>query len=351
MKQWSTEYCARLAEMASCIRRTGFTEPGWRCAPRYGMVVTMTGHESVLPTALRARPRTVAELATLARLGLEETTVEVARLVAEGVLVLEDGVLGYPSTIDRAAEAISATADRLRQDILQLTGSLDAIAGELPSLGRDWSIGEFHDLALSSRIIHGERAAEDLWRSLSADQPREAPVCVVFPDMSPFLVRDPERARLFAEATAGRAAVRALLPLQIREKRFEPVLQTYPAIRIRTRDHLSGWFWVDGDFVTIPLDPDSTWPSSVRLLKDRALAATFRAHFDLLWESAQDVVPTGHEWDPLLDLMMRGRTLESASRLLGIHPRTGRRRAAAAMEHFGVDTLFALGVAWGRRPT
>lgn len=311
----------------------------------------MTDHDSVLPTALRARPRTVAELATLARLSPEATELEVARLVAAGLLVQQDGVLGYPSTIDRAAEAITATTARLRRDILHLAGSLDAIADELPTLGRDWSIGEFQDVALSSRVVHGERAAEDLWRSLSADQPQDAQACVVFPDMSPFLKRDPDRARLFAETTADRAGVRALLPLQIREKRFEPVLHAYPAIRIRTRDHLSGWFWVDGDYVAIPIGPGNTWPSSVRLIRDPALAAAFRSHFDLLWESAQEIAPAGAEWDSLLDLMMRGRTLDSASRLLGIHPRTGRRRAAAAMEHFGVDTLFALGVAWGRRPT
>ena len=29
-----------------------------------------------------------------------------------------------------------------------------------------------------------------------------------------------------------------------------------------------------------------------------------------------------------------------------VNPRTGRRRIAAAMEHYGVSTLFALGVAW-----
>ena len=44
--------------------------------------------------------------------------------------------------------------------------------------------------------------------------------------------------------------------------------------------------------------------------------------------------------------MRQGVTLDSASRTLGVNPRTGRRRIAAAMEHYGVSTLFALGVAW-----
>jgi hypothetical protein len=29
-----------------------------------------------------------------------------------------------------------------------------------------------------------------------------------------------------------------------------------------------------------------------------------------------------------------------------VNPRTGRRRIAQAMQHYGVSTLFALGVAW-----
>lgn len=44
--------------------------------------------------------------------------------------------------------------------------------------------------------------------------------------------------------------------------------------------------------------------------------------------------------------MKQGITLDAASRRLGINPRTGRRRVAAAMEQYGVSTLFALGVAW-----
>ena len=51
-------------------------------------------------------------------------------------------------------------------------------------------------------------------------------------------------------------------------------------------------------------------------------------------------------WTPLLTLMRKGITLETASRMIGVNPRTGRRRVAAAMDHYGVSTLFALGVAW-----
>ena len=44
--------------------------------------------------------------------------------------------------------------------------------------------------------------------------------------------------------------------------------------------------------------------------------------------------------------MRRGLTLDAASRQIGVNPRTGRRRIAAAMSHYGVSTLFALGAAW-----
>jgi len=70
------------------------------------------------------------------------------------------------------------------------------------------------------------------------------------------------------------------------------------------------------------------------------------AYFATLWEAATPSRPTAEPWVPLLTLMRRGITLETASRLVGVNPRTGRRRIAQAMEHYGVSTLFALGVAW-----
>ncbi|MFN8108097.1 MAG: hypothetical protein U0R21_09980 [Nocardioidaceae bacterium] len=50
--------------------------------------------------------------------------------------------------------------------------------------------------------------------------------------------------------------------------------------------------------------------------------------------------------EPMLQMMNRGPTMESASIQLGLSTRTGRRRVTEAMSHYGVDSHFALGAAW-----
>jgi len=307
-------------------------------------------HDAILAAALRARPRTVEELAPLVRLPLADTDREVQRLVRSGDVVIENGELRYPQVIERAATAVAALAERLRLESDQLAASLDEVARSLPPRARDWAIGERLDRAgMSIETFHGERAAEDLWLALSARRPPEAEACVVFPDMSPFETRDLGRAERFAGAIGDRSRVRAIMPTELRDERFATMAATYSAagIQFRTLVRPPSWFWLDGDHVAMPFAWGDSWPSSVRLIEDGTLARLVRDYFEHLWGSAQDLSPAGPSWEPLLALMRQGRTLETASRVLGINPRTGRRRAAAAMEHYGVETLFALGAAWG----
>ena len=90
----------------------------------------------------------------------------------------------------------------------------------------------------------------------------------------------------------------------------------------------------------------TVWPTSVLGVRNAALAALGRSLFEQLWRQSESIGAVVYPWTPLLRLMRQGVTLDSASRTLGVNPRTGRRRIAAAMEHYGVSTLFALGVAW-----
>ncbi|RIJ77313.1 hypothetical protein D1871_07935 [Nakamurella silvestris] len=309
------------------------------------------GHsDPVLIAALRARPRTVEELARLVRLDLTATEGEVARLVRSGDITVDNGQLGYPPIIERTARELGILAEKLREDAHRLARELEETAESLPLRARDWAIGERLDRAgISIETFHGERAAEDLWLELSTQASSEAEACVVFADMSPFEVRDSGRAPRFVEAIGNRKRVRAIMPPDVREDRFDSVLTTYggAGIHIRTMEQPPGWFWLDGDRLALPFVWGEAWPSSVRLIQDRTLAGLARGYFEQLWGSAQNITPASGSWEPLLTLMRQGRTLETASRQLGINPRTGRRRAAAAMEHYGVETLFALGAAWG----
>lgn len=85
-------------------------------------------------------------------------------------------------------------------------------------------------------------------------------------------------------------------------------------------------------------------------LQSAALGAMALSYFESLWQRADPAEGVETAWSPLQTLMRQGVTLDTASRRLGINPRTGRRRVAAAMEHYGVSTLFALGVAWSADP-
>jgi hypothetical protein len=71
-----------------------------------------------------------------------------------------------------------------------------------------------------------------------------------------------------------------------------------------------------------------------------------RAYFDELWRRASPVGVDAQPWTSILRLMQQGYTLAGASNQLGINARTGRRRVAAAMEHYNAPTLFALSAAW-----
>src|SRR5690606_27268151 len=90
------------------------------------------------------------------------------------------------------------------------------------------------------------------------------------------------------------------------------------------------------------------WPTSVFATNDPAVVTLIRWLYDRLWAEATPVISETREWDPLLALMSRGATLEAAAHAVGISARTGRRRINAALEHFRVDGLFALGAAWQR---
>ncbi len=112
------------------------------------------------------------------------------------------------------------------------------------------------------------------------------------------------------------------------------------------------WFGVnDLGVVALPATWGERWPSSVVEANNETLANVMRCLFQLLWDQGQPLrsVEIEPAWEPLLRLMRRGATQESAARALGIAPRTARRRIVDAMEHFHTATIFELGVAYGER--
>lgn len=82
------------------------------------------------------------------------------------------------------------------------------------------------------------------------------------------------------------------------------------------------------------------------VLRDPMVVAAFVELFDRLWDTAA-AAPEGSESRELLALMEQGLKDEAIARVLGISLRTVRRRVAALMERYGVETRFQLALKVG----
>lgn len=302
---------------------------------------------ALLELAYRSRPETLAELVELSHLTEREVADAVRRLEADGSIASHDGLLRYPPPGSWAAGAVTSEVVRLRRTTDDALAQIASVVERLPRMLQHWSVGESASDLLPVIARHGPQAAEDLWYATAQHDHGHAEA--VFPDVARFLRTDPDRAARFAKAFAGKESVRALLPAGVAA---DPALAAIAAryadagVQFRLSESLPSWFWIDGDLLAIPLRWGEAWPTSVLGVRSASLAALARRLFEELWRHAEPLAPIERSWTSLLTLMRHGVTLDSASRTLGINPRTGRRRVAAAMEHYGVSTLFALGVAW-----
>lgn len=302
---------------------------------------------ALLELIYRSRPDTVADLARVAHADEAEVASGVSRLSQQGALALRDGVITYPHPARWTASVVAAHSQALRESTAAATAQIEHLVAQLPSMLRHWSVGEDSADLVPIFARHGPHAAEDLWYDTSAETTGTA--WAVLPNVERFLSSDPGRAARFGEAFAGKTSVRAILPKSmLADPRLVAIAEHYNAfgVEFRVLDDLPSWFWIDGDILALPFEWGEDWPTSVLGVRNAALAALGRSLFDELWRRSESIGAGIRPWAPLLQLMRQGITLDSASRTLGINPRTGRRRVAAAMEHYGVSTLFALGVAW-----
>lgn len=303
--------------------------------------------QALLKLIYRGRPETVADLATIAHRDVAELDPALRRLETEGAIGVRGERLEYSNPSVWTASAVENASRSLRSATQDASTRIEGMVADLPDMLRHWAVGESSGEPAPFFTRHGPRAAEDLWMDTSAESTGRA--WAVLPDVSRFLHGDRERSARFADAFAGKSEVRALLPRAAeRDPRLRAIAERFTdaGVEFRIMDDLPSWFWIDGDIVALPFEWGEGWPTSVLGVRNASLAELARALFSELWRRADPISTVTHPWTPLMQLMRRGITLESASRLLGINPRTGRRRIAAAMEHYGVVTLFALGVAW-----
>ncbi|GAA2013993.1 MarR family transcriptional regulator [Nakamurella flavida] len=302
--------------------------------------------DTLLAVIHRGRPATVGEIAALAHLDPTQVGAAVDRLQARGVLEVRDGRIDYRHPADWAAQAAAASRADVRARVADGLGDLERIVTALPGMLRHFAVGEVSTDLVPVTIRHGEHASEDLW--FDTAQHDSGTLDAVLPAIERFLATSPERRERFGRALAAKDTVRVIVPtssLGDPAARDRMDRYTRAGLAFRSMQTPPSWFWVDGDQVSMPFEWGEGRPTSVLGIRNAALADLTRAYFAEIWQRADP--PAGGEpaWTPLLRLMRQGITLETASRTLGINPRTGRRRVAAAMEHYGVATLFALGVA------
>jgi hypothetical protein len=303
--------------------------------------------KALLELIYRSRPETVAELATTAHADEDETAEAVARLTQSGAISEREGTIAYATPAHWMADAVHREVREMRRTADQAALRIEALVADLPGLLRHWAVGEASGDAVPVFVRHGPRAAEDLWYDIAQEKSDTA--WSVLPDLGRFLQTDPARASRFAEVFAGRRSVRALVPRSMADDpRLVAIAERYAAVGVEFRllDDLPSWFWIDGEVLALPIEWGEGWPSSVIGVRSASLAELGRSLYRELWRRGEPVGGLEEPWAPLLALMKQGITLDAASRRLGINPRTGRRRVAAAMEQYGVSTLFALGVAW-----
>jgi len=303
--------------------------------------------KALLELIYRSRPETVAELATTAHADEGETADAVVRLARSGAVSVRDGSIAYSTPAAWTADVVERDVRAMRQATDDAASRIEAIVGDLPALLRHWAVGEASGDLVPIFVRHGPHAAEDLWYDIARDGSDTA--WAALPDLGRFLQSDPARASRFAEVFAGKKSVRALVPRSMAEDdRLVAIAARYAAVGVEFRilDDLPSWFWIDGEVLALPIEWGEGWPASVIGVRSAALAELGRSLFRELWRRGEPIGGVEQPWAPLLTLMKQGVTLDAASHRLGINPRTGRRRVAAAMEQYGVSTLFALGVAW-----
>lgn len=226
----------------------------------------------------------------------------------------------------------------------------------LPERLLHWAIGEAGDQpALPVEHWSGPFAAEYAWRDLfhrrnsTGSVPQE--VCGVLPDFTRYLDPTEEGEQSFVEAMGQHRRARAIFADPLPEG-ADVIMRPYLAVgcEVKTHSRLPSWMWVDSHAtVALPNVWGQTSPDAVTLFHSPVLAGAACALFETLWSTGYSLPPaiSTAEWEPMLHLLHQGATIETASRMLGLSPRTGRRRVHDAMEFYNVDTMFMLATAWG----
>jgi hypothetical protein len=305
----------------------------------------------LLELALRTRPATIAEFATIARRDPTELREQLTRLADLELISFDGDDIGYRPPAQTVASLSTRILGDAAHDLTASLADTAALLSALPSLVASAAIGVADRSDLGGEIFHGPTAAHELWRSIIVEQSQPRSACML-PDAAPLFVADTPLSEAWRAALAeGDIRVRAILSvtdiarLDSREL-FEAAQES--GVEFRAMRTPPSWFWLTDEAVGLPLRWGDPWPTSAIAIHNEAVVSLMHGHYDTWWTQAAGLQPAEHPWDAIVALMADGATLETAAHAVGVSSRTGRRRIEAAMDHYGVDGAVALGAAWQR---
>lgn len=301
----------------------------------------------LLAMGLRAQESTVAGIAALAMRPEDEIRERLTALAEAGYVSLDGDHVVWMPPVEAVTADVRRRATELVEQLTSLVGQLTSTAERAPGLARaqQWSEG-----TVVAELFHGESAVTDLWHHLIKRTPLRR-TDVMLPDAAPLAAPDPEMQRVWHQVI-GEPGNRARVLASVHDigspGLADRLAQELAAgLQVRMRADLPSWFWVaDGEVIALPLVWGERWPTSVMAVRNPAMAGIATWLFEQLWTGGVDPLTDTASWDPLIRIMSTGSTLEAAAHALGISDRTGRRRIAEAMDHYGVSSPLALGAVW-----
>lgn len=299
----------------------------------------------LLREAMLSRAATPDELRTVSALPPDRFDAALAELDEAGLVGLDDGWIEHRAP----AETLRARASEVAAQMRTLLGVIEGAVEDLPRVTQDWNLGLHSggsvfpvETITRPNLLQQfwERSGIE-WRGVTEPIRIAATRLDVVSEMEP---PDPGHAQEYV--TDHQMDVRCLISLAATESAGDAAGFIPPAIDLRIIGHLPSSFMVHADTLLLPVDWASGSLEAALVVTSSPFAAMAAQLFDNYWTQAQPLADEPRGWDPILRLLATGATVESAARALRMPERSARRRVAAAMEHYGVTGLFALGRAW-----
>ncbi|MHA3685065.1 hypothetical protein ACXR2W_12515 [Leucobacter sp. HY1908] len=312
--------------------------------------------QELLLKLLRNRPGHVADLAWLTGLSRTDLDAALERLEHAGYVARRgDELLTHsPATVSlesmrRVLDDYVAATQRLANDVQALTERL------LDSLTQANTIsgGSAHPYPVET--YSGMLAGPQALQSMISHDPARADVIGLLPALPPPPMGHDMQRDLWATFALAPQRSRILVPESPDALTLEDMADGFAQnSEVRTLTEPPSWIWADlhSGRVALPVVWGESFPASVTVVEHPAATRLIATLFDLLWATSSPIIVPDDVplWVPVMQHMRDGLSLDEAAERLEINPRSARRRLERGMQHYGVDSIFALGVAWAQDP-